>query len=84
MTAEAKIKKMDEDILQLEDQNSKFLKVTSGMTSQHFYSDVESLQMCVCVVCGDVKSLQTFSLKPFLVPHSLFRRKNCWRIVWVR
>ena len=30
VTAEAKIKKMEEDILQLEDQNSKFLKVRQG------------------------------------------------------
>lgn len=33
VTAEAKIKKMEEDILLLEDQNSKFLKVTILMSA---------------------------------------------------
>lgn len=35
VTAEAKIKKMEEDILLLEDHNSKFLKVRGGEQAQY-------------------------------------------------
>lgn len=38
VTAEAKIKKMEEDILLLEDQNSKFLKVRSYLVSRESMS----------------------------------------------
>ena len=40
VTAEAKIKKMEEDLLSLDDSNSKFLKVRGGRVQNHHTEEV--------------------------------------------
>lgn len=57
VTAEAKIKKMEEDILLLEDQNSKFLKVRI-LISAYDASNENHQQSRESPLVGIIKSIQ--------------------------
>lgn len=77
VTAEAKIKKMEEDILLLEDQNSKFLKVSADVRLPN-----QNAAQGLCCKNALRRALQE-QTELFLSSLSL-RRKNSWRTVSVR